>query len=173
MINVDLLNIKIRRQFIYLIKKFSKELRDMKSCLLIIFSNKDYILHTIMTKTKNILAFPSLPTSNSTFLFDERYKTFIIESINCGFGKSEKIKNGDIYEKINKQFNKKRNYIYFPIGGNLSRNNLIERFKNLPDMSDIKKNFTIHFDISPTKEIYFLNEFFFKLIKVNIKKNRT
>ena len=33
-----------------------------------------------------------------------------------------------------------------------------------PDMSDMKKNFAIHFDITQCKEIEFLNEFFFKLI---------
>ena len=55
-------------------------------------------------------------------------------------------------------------YIYFPIGGKFTRKNLVDRLLDLPDMTNLNERFSIHFDISQTKEIKLLNEFFFKLI---------
>ena len=66
---------------------------------------------------------------------------------------------------MNRKKNKHEiNYIYFPIGGKFKRKNLVDRLLNLPDMTNLNEKFSIHFDLSQTKEIELLNEFFFKLI---------
>ena len=167
MINVDLLNITQRRKFIYLIKEYTKKYsKNMKSCLLIMFSSQDIALNTIIKEIKNIQALPSLPNlSNTFFLFDQKYKTCIVNSSFCGLGKSEAIKSGKIFEIMkHDKFTKKKFYYYFPIGGKFSRQSFFERLKKVPNMSDLNKIYIIHFDITQTKEINLLNEFFFKLL---------
>ena len=166
LINVDLLNIIQRRNFISLIKEFSKKYgKIMRSCLLIMFNPSDNILHKIFNKI-NIQPFPldSLPIQNNILSLLNQNETFIINSTNCGLGKSELIKTGKIYTKMSKKYNKDTNYIYFPIGGQFSRDSLINRLKELPDMSNLKKQFTIHLDLTQTKEFNLFNEFFFKLL---------
>ena len=160
-VNTNLLNNYVRRKFIAFIKYFSKKCGlTMKSCLLIIFSGNDDYLHKFLIKTKNIKVFPKpyIFSSDNIFFqnFINDYKIKIIKSSNCGLGKSELIKNQK--RKIN------THYIYFPIGGVFNRNNIIKRLVDLPDMSDIKQNYTIHFDITQTNNIELLNEFFFNLI---------
>ena len=167
-VNVNLLNNRIRSYFLNIIKKTSKmNGKKMNSCLIIIFSGKDDDMHKILLKTENIQAFPGISILSHNFSFDEEfldnYKIEIIKSNNCGLGKSELIKSQKEKEIMKKEKGK-INYIYFPLGGQFTRQNLINRIESLPDMSDNKKNFTIHFDITQTKEIELLNEFFFKLI---------
>ena len=151
MINVDLLNITQRRKFIYLIKEYTKKYsKNMKSCLLIMFSSQDIALNTIIKEIKNIQALPSLPNlSNTFFLFDQKYKTCIVNSSFCGLGKSEAIKSGKIFEIMkHDKFTKKKFYYYFPIGGKFSRQSFFERLKKVPNMSDLNKIYIIHFDIT-------------------------
>ena len=136
----------------------------MQSCLIIIFSGKNNETHNILLNS--IQAFPNTSYFNYNYSFDQEfndnYKIEIIKSTYCGLGKSELIKRIKINDNIKKKV--KTNYIYFPLGGQFTRNNLIERLNKLPDMYDITKTFLIHFDITQTKEIELLNEFFFKLI---------
>jgi len=156
MINVNLLNHIQRRKFIILIKKYAKNNGNiMKSCLLIIYSHEDTDLQKILEKIKNINIYQA-PMNFINFTFDQKYKISLIDSNNCGLGKS------DIIQEKNKKEN--LNYIYFPIGGKFTRDDLVNRLKKLPDMSDIKQNYSIHLDISQTEEIQLLNEFFFKLL---------
>ena len=162
MINLNLLNDNIRRKFISLIKNFSKKNgKKMESCLLLIFSQNDMDLHEILLRTKNINSFEKFPPK---FNFDDIYKISLIKSSRCGLGKSEMIKEEKRNEVINKKTKELTNYIYFPIGGTLSRESLIRRLENLPDMSNIDKKYAIHFDIAQSNEIELLNEFFFKLL---------
>ena len=159
MINTNSLNDIVKRNFYLLIKKYSKLYgENMQSCLLIIFNTKSDDIHEILLKTKNIKIFKSFPF---IFSFDNNYKVSLINSSNCGIGKTHVIKEIKAKKIINKL---KENYIYFPIGGKFYREDLAKRLKKLPDMSDIDHNFIIHFDISQTEEINLLNEFFFKLI---------
>ena len=167
LINADLLNITQRRNFISLIKEFSKKYgKKMMSCLLIMLNISDNILHKIFNKIKNIQPFPLYSLSNQDKISSllNQNETFIINSTNCGLGKSELIKTGKIYQYLDKQFNKDTNYIYFPIGGQFSRHSLINRLNELPDMSNLGKEFTIHLDLTQTKDFNLLNEFFFKLL---------
>ena len=169
MVNANLLNSKEQRKFHNLIKNFARQFgKKMESCLIIIFSDKENDLHKKLLKTQNIDAFPDPIYFSYPFEFDpeykKNYKLYLIKSNNCGLGKSEFIKNQKNNENINKKAKDKINYIYFPLGGQFTRNNLIQRIMDLPDMSDINTKFSIHFDITQTKEIELLNEFFFKLL---------
>ena len=156
MINVNLLNDNQRRKFIISIKKYAKNNGNiMKSCLLIIYSQEDTNLQKIFQRIKNIKIFQE-PMNFINFSFDTNYKISLINSNNCGLGKSDFIKEQNKKENMN--------YIYFPIGGKFTRDDLVNRLENLPDMSNIKQNYYIHLDISQTEEIQLLNEFFFKLL---------
>ena len=158
MINTDLLNNIVKRKFILLIKKYSKIYgTKMRSCLLIIFGTQNDDLHDILLGLKNIKIFKYNP---SIFYGNDNIKVSLINSSNCGLGKTQMIKN----KCINKNTKEKTNYIYFPIGGRIKREDLVKRLKLLPDMTDINTSFTIHFDISQTEDFLLLNEFFFKLL---------
>ena len=165
MVNIDLLNSEIRQYFLSFINTYSKKYgKIMQSCLIIIFNGKDDDMHKLLIKIKNISAFPNPKYFSYDFSFDQIFDNNllikIIKSTNCGLGKSELIKS----QKAQKKSKEKYNYIYFPLGGQFSKQKLIERLENLPDMSDINQKYSIHFDITQTKEIGILNEFFFKLI---------
>ena len=166
MVNVDLLRNELRENFISLIKKYSLKFEGkINSCLLIIFNANDDELHKILMKTKNIKVFKETVFFSYEYNFNEffKYKDYVVKSTSCGLGKSEFIKNKSSTEIIGKK-KIKINYIYFPIGGKFTRKNLVDRLLDLPDMTNLNERFSIHFDISQTKEIKLLNEFFFKLI---------
>ena len=79
--------------------------------------------------------------------------THIYSSEISGLGKTEKIKN-----LINIS---KKEYIYFPLGGKLSRNIIFEKLeKILTKVEDVKKT-AIHLDLYETEDISILNEFLF------------
>ena len=92
------------------------------------------------------------------------YKVNLVNSEVCGYGKSFSIKKEKSEEIVDKKTKEKVNYIYFPIGGKFNVINLSKRIDKLPDMSDPNKKYSIHLDITQTKEFEFLNEFFFKLM---------
>ena len=165
MINFYLLNNKSRRYFINIFKKYyTKYKKNMKSCLLLMFSDKDEELKDIILKFKNINSLPEYVANGRNFEFDSDYKVNLVNSIYCGLGKSFLINSEKNKESLNKKNKEKYNYIYFPIGGKFNINKFNERIDKFPDMSDITNKYVIHFDITQTKEIEFLNEFFFKLI---------
>ena len=157
MINVNLLKNNLKKSIIHFITKYSKEYgAKMESCLVIIFSGKDEDLHNILIKL-NVKPFPenSFFDDNDFIFKNNIYKSTLIKSSCCGLGKSELIKKN----------NETKNYIYFPIGGEFKKEDLINRLeKEIPDISDIKKKYLLHLDLSQSKEIELLNEFFFKLL---------
>ena len=73
----------------------------------------------------------------------------IIESDSTGVGKSTKIKN-DIE-------NRKKKYVYFPLGGEFNKFEVINRLKKIPNLTNI----SIHFDIFDTPKIDLMKEFLF------------
>ena len=80
--------------------------------------------------------------------------THIYCSEMCGLGKTEKIKY-----QIEKKSKKK--WIYFPLGGKLSRKIIFEKVnKTLEKVKDIK-NSAIHLDLYETEDTSILNEFLF------------
>jgi hypothetical protein len=140
----------------------------MKSCLIIIFSGDDSDLHNILLKKLNVKPFEDVQFfDDSDFIFkNSKYKSSLVISSYCGLGKSEFIKNKilNIKDKKDIKDNKKHNYIYFQIGGQFKKEDLINRLRKIPDISDINQKYLIHFDLNQNKEIELLNEFFFKLL---------
>ena len=168
MINVNLLNNNLKKFLIHFIKSHSKEYkRKMESCLIIIFSGDDSDLHNILKKI-NINPFEDVNFfDDNDFTFNNsKYKSSLVISSYCGLGKSEFIKNKilNIKDKNDIKDDKKHNYIYFQIGGQFKKEDLINRLREMPDISDINKKYLIHFDLNQNKEIELLNEFFFKLL---------
>ena len=85
MVNVNLLNSIIRREFLYLVKNVAhKKGKVMESCLIIIFNDKDNDIHNMLLKTKNIKAFPDTYYFSYNFTFDkdffDSYKIELIKS---------------------------------------------------------------------------------------------
>mgnify|MGYP002623021467 CR=1 FL=1 len=158
MINANLLNNNLKKSLIHYIRKYSKEYEaKMVSCLVIIFNGNDVDLHNILEKI-NVKSFPDdhfFDDNDYTFK-NSKFKSILIKSSYCGLGKTEFIKK-------NKE---NQNYIYFPIGGEFKKEELINRLEEeIPDnISDINKKYLIHLDLSQSKEIELLNEFFFKLL---------
>ena len=161
-VNTDLLDNKIKDEFISIIKSISlKYANQIKSCLVIMFKKGDNELHNFLMKIKNVNSFPDTIFFENEFNFNDyfSYNDYIVKSTCCGFGKSELIKNNIPAKK-----KKNINYIYFPIGGKISKENLVDRLLRLPDMTNLNERYEIHLDISQTKELQLLKEFFFKLI---------
>ena len=81
-------------------------------------------------------------------------KISIIYSDICGVGKTEYIR-----EKITNN----QNYIYFPLGGYLTRNYLVNRLKKEIKIDEKKEN-VIHLDLSDSKCENILKEFLFHFL---------
>jgi len=92
--------------------------------------------------------------------------THIIRSDICGLGKSTKIRN-----EIKKSGKK---YIYFPLGGNISKNSISKKLEKV--MKNIKtennfKDIAIHLDLFESKEHSILNEFLFSFLITKFYSN--
>ena len=165
-VNADLLESKIKEEFISIIQNIViKYNNKIKACLVIIFRKGDTELHNYLMKIKNVNPFPQPNFFEKEFEFKDYFKhdDYVVQSACCGIGKSEfiKSKNSDMTTGKSKP---KIHYIYFPIGGKFSKKDLFDRLFKLPDMTNLNEKFAIHIDISQTKEIQILKEFFFKLI---------
>ena len=144
----------------------------MDSCLIFIYKKgcNDVFLNEI--QKLHPLNFPriskkfSLDSSiDSEFDYNQKKKlyenTHIISSEICGLGKTKKIKN-EIYEK-------KKIYIYFPLGGNLTKKKIYKKLSEVLENIEekTKKNFkdiAIHLDLYETDDISILNEFLFSIL---------
>ena len=167
MVNINLLTNELREYFISFLKRYMNKLekneKKIKCCLVLVFNSNDDELQKILSKIKSIKEFPEPSFFDFQFNFSDYfpYNDSVVKSASCGLGKTEFVKNKN--EPVGK---KKQviHYIYFPIGGKFNRKNLVDRLKNLPDMTNLKEIYAFHIDLSQTKEIELLNEFFFKLI---------
>ena len=92
--------------------------------------------------------------------------THIIKSEICGLGKSTKIKN-----KIKESG---KEYIYFPLGGQMTRNiiyhKLEEIMRNLPKNKK-SEDIAIHLDLFESKDLSVLNEFLFSFLITKFYSN--
>jgi hypothetical protein len=81
--------------------------KEVESCLIIIFSAKDDVMHNILLKTENIKAFPYPNYFNYNISFDkeiiDEYKIELVKSTFCGLGKSEIIKSQITNENLMKK----------------------------------------------------------------------
>ena len=140
----------------YLNRKSKKEAEMMKSCLIVCFNLRDDEFHQSIMKIKNIKLINQIkPEINS--LEKNNVLTKIITSKICGLGKSTDIINNK---------NKNCRIIYLPIGGDISREDLIERLKEAikDNLSDESIKYILHVDLAQTNEVELINDFLFKLL---------
>ena len=130
---------------------FPKGDEKINSCLLFLYSNKnsDIYRNIEMKKYRKVL---ELKKDVFNTLKYEGNNIEIIKSDKSGVGKSTQIRN-DI-EKSGKK------YIYFPFGGVFTRDDIIERLKNL----NIDSNCILHLDLYNTDQITLMMEFLFSML---------
>ena len=122
------------------IKTYGKE---MVSCLVIIYLKNSEIrepLSKLIPGNKMIV----IDENNDEFKnINDNIEVFVSER--AGYGKSEEIK-----EKISSEL---KNYIYFPIGGDFTRKEIIKRLIEFNIPQKETSNYVIHFDLSETNLI--------------------
>ena len=121
----------------------------MKSCLLFIY---DDMTTNIINEIKKINGHNILEiyTEKEVNINDKNIEVFYSNA--SGVGKSTLIK--DNIEKNNKK------YIYFPVGGEFTREEVIKRLQNLI----IDENSVIHLDLYDTNKVNLMKEFLFSLL---------
>ena len=130
---------------------FQKEEEKVKSCLIMLFMNKNVDIYKILSNKKyiNILDIKRENFVNEKF---EGNNIEIIKSDRPGIGKTTLIK------KII-QDNKKK-WIYFPIGGVFNQEEIIDRLKFL----EIDNNSVLHLDLNNTDKVDLMMEFLFSIL---------
>ena len=120
--------------------------------------------NSILSNNNQRNSFSSTSTIFSPLKEELYRRTHIVQSEICGLGKSTQIKNR-IIKKSNKI------YIYFPLGGNITKDVIYKKLKDIMDdiNSKTKNNYediAIHLDIFDSKEniVSILNEFLFSFL---------
>jgi len=157
----------------------------MESCLVFIYNKKDDSFLNELKKFNpkklelnyifSNFGQPRQSICSSSTIFepkkDELYKnTHIIQSEICGLGKSTQIKNN--IKKSGKQ------YIYFPLGGNINKDIIYHKLNNIMNDINIKtknnyEDIAIHLDLFESKEniVSVLNEFLFSFLITKFYSN--
>ena len=144
--------IEILNQILNEVGKDDKEL-NMKSCLIILSSEKSSDIYKSLDSIKYKKTFnSSIEKYLEKIKMDKLDKIEIITSDKAGIGKSTKIKK--YIEKA------KKDYIYFPLGGVFTRNDILQRLKQLK----IKENSSIHLDLYDTDCIDLMMDFLFWIL---------
>ena len=138
-------------------KLYDNNHEDMKSCLIILYTDKgDNIIKSLdLLKYKKVLK--SLENEVKYINIEDDKKIEVISSDQSGVGKSTHIKL-EIEQK------EKKDYIHFPFGGVFNRKNIIERLTNLK----ITNNSIIHLDLYDTDQVDLMLEFLFSILITKI-----
>ena len=158
---VELLSFKQKTTLLYLLDelyvKNIDEKNKMKSCLFIVFTDIDAdIMKSIflLKGRKSLMNILKQLEDQKMDGINENIK--IIRSDKSGVGKSTHIKL-----EIEKSG---REYVYFPFGGVFTRQDILNRLKNLKDL----KNATLHLDLNDTEQIDLTMEFLFSILITKI-----
>ena len=132
---------------------------NMNSCLVILSANKGTDIYKSLDSIKYRKYFDSkIEEEISQYSLNDSDNISIISSDKSGVGKSTKIEN-DI-------LNNNKNYIYFPLGGEFTRDNIIKRLKSL----NLCENSVIHLDLYDTDNIDLMLDFLFNILITKIYK---
>ena len=131
----------------------------MKSCLIILNNCKNSQIFKTLESSKYINKFPSKIENELKAITLNNFDNIrIISSDRSGVGKSMHIKYNILKMK--------KKYIYFPIGGVLTRKSIYNRLKNL----ELTENSAIHLDLNDTENIDLMEEFLFGILITKIYK---
>ena len=149
---VELLQFEQKSILLELINNlFVKDHQKMKSCLIILLTSSNTDIFKSLNLIKEIKNLKNLPNKVSQYKVDNS-KAQIISSDKSGVGKSTQIKL-----EIE---NQKKNYIYFPFGGDFERKDVIKRLKKLK----IPDNSIIHLDLYDTDQTELMTDFLFSML---------
>ena len=141
-----------RKEFLNLINiLYVENYQKMRSCLIILHINETSEIYKWLKLEKSIKKLTLLKADYERENYLDN-KIEIIYSDKSGVGKSRQIK-----EEILKS---NKTYIYFPFGGVLDRNHILERLKRL----ELNDNCVIHLDLYDTDQISLMMEFLFSVL---------
>ena len=150
--NIEQLQVQIWQDILDILNSiFIENRKNMVSCLLFVYYDMASAIIQEIKKINghNILDIPNLDDKDIIFNNDDIQ---IIYSDACGVGKSTYIKE---FIKL-----LQKNYIYFPVGGEFTRDEVIERLKEFKYNS----NSVIHLDLYDTNKVNLMKEFLFSLL---------
>ena len=157
LIKPEILNIEKKNLLIELLKKlYSEEPLQMVSTLLFIYvkGNKNKEIITEIEKLPNHKYF-DFEDKNNNKINKKFPNVEIYSSENSGLGKSTLIKNNFKNEDKNNEYE----YIYFPLGGDINRNEIINRLIELTN-----KKIALHLDLYESNHIEIISEFLFSFL---------
>ena len=130
---------------------FQKGNEKMSSCLIFLYANKDSDIYRNleMKRYRNIFNLKRNAFEKEKY---EGNDIKIVKSDKSGVGKSTQIKL-DITKN-------KKEWIYFPFGGVINKNDTIKRLKDL----NINKNSVIHLDLYDTDQTEIMMDFLFSIL---------
>ena len=153
---IECLNFEQRKNFLDLIYKlYVENYRKMYSCLFILYTNKASDIYKWLELERTI---KKLDITKGDYE-KEKYegdKIEIIYSDKSGVGKSTKIKNEIL--------GKNKKYVYFPFGGVLDRDEILNRLQKL----ELDNNSIIHLDLFDTDQPSLMMEFLFSALITKI-----
>ncbi len=137
---------------------YTNKENKMKSCLIVAYMDidADIIKGVFSLKKRKTLKNVIKNIENQKMTnFDSKVE--IVLSDRSGVGKSTYIRQ-EIEEK------KKREYIYFPLGGEFTKKEVLQRLKELKNLN----NATLHLDLYDTDQIDLTMEFLFSILITKI-----
>ena len=156
LIKPEILNIEKKNLLIQLLKDLYSEDQDkMNSCLLFIYSKEN--------KNKEVIIEIEKLPGHKYFNYENKQNQYnnikfpnieIYTSEFSGLGKSTLIKNN-----FKNDMNNNYEYIYFPIGGDINSNEIINRLLLLSN-----RKISLHLDLHNSNNIELIREFLFKFL---------
>ena len=135
----------------------NKEKTTINSCLLFLYSNNnsEFVRHIQKLNYCKMFKHENKKKNLDEGIFDLD-GVEIIYSDNSGVGKSTKIKN-EIKEL-------KKNYIYFPLGGDFNKIEIIQRLKKINFSFKNENKIVLHIDLFDTEKTDLMKEFLFSIL---------
>jgi len=155
LVGIEKLHPEKRIEALDFIKKYKEKENEMDSILLILYL-KDGNIKDNLAK---IIPIESIKYEESENIRKIQYQDNNIEifkSKYTGYGKSRMISNKILEEK--------RKGIYFPLGGDLTREEILKRFFNLNLSANNMQNYCIHIDLYETKFKELLRDILFEIL---------
>ena len=152
LVNIESLNISLQNKIIDLIERLSKLFNERKSSFVIIGKSEELMKKINNLSKSRIIILEQKENKNIKYKYDN---IEIISGSKSGLGRTSYIKHHIIYEL-------KKNYVYFPVSGNFTRKEIINRLKNL----NMEKNCNtyLHLDLKQSSLKSLIKEFLFKLL---------